>query len=287
VIVTYHPDAELVGRIERVAGQLDRVVVVDNGSTAEELAPLGETALSERVHLIRNDANLGVATALNQGMSWAKQAGCEWAFTLDQDSTVYEGTIEKLAEVYKLCCRERRIAVIGSNYFDSRRGEVFMAAEKFGETTWKEVVTVITSGSLVSLRAYEEIGPFRDEFFIDHVDDEYCLRARKMGYSVVITREPLIEHTISAPRRVKFLWKRLTTPDFPPLRRYYMARNHVVLVREYRRGEPDWVAWSVRVRLKELELMLVLEKDKVRKTLKFLKGLFDGLTGRMGPRVRD
>jgi len=38
---------------------------------------------------------------------------------------------------------------------------------------------VITSGSLLPLATYADIGPFREEFFIDFVDTDYCFRARK------------------------------------------------------------------------------------------------------------
>lgn len=36
------------------------------------------------------------------------------------------------------------------------------------------------------------------------------------------------------------------------------------------------------VRLKEIILMLLFEKDKLNKVCKTVQGIFDGLTGRMG-----
>jgi len=49
------------------------------------------------------------------------------------------------------------------------------------------------------------IGVFREEFFIDRVDFEYCLRAKARGYCVIRTRKPLMSHTIGTPTAHRLL----------------------------------------------------------------------------------
>jgi glycosyltransferase involved in cell wall biosynthesis len=69
VVITYFPDAGFPERLEKIAAQVSRVIVVDNGTTGQSGMNL-EKALgaTERVSCIRNGENLGVAAALNQGI---------------------------------------------------------------------------------------------------------------------------------------------------------------------------------------------------------------------------
>src|SRR4030095_5315976 len=65
--------------------------------------------------------------------------------------------------------------------------------------------TVITSGTLLSLNAYDAIGRFRDDFFIDGIDHEYCLRARAKRYRILLMLAPLLVHSIGERKLVRVL----------------------------------------------------------------------------------
>ncbi len=85
VIITHHPDKSFQTRLVDIAAQVALVIVVDNGSFAQELAQIHSlTGIS--IHLIMNQQNLGIATAINQGLTAAIEAGYQWAITFDQDS---------------------------------------------------------------------------------------------------------------------------------------------------------------------------------------------------------
>jgi hypothetical protein len=81
VIVTYHPDLELLSRMARVARQVDRAAVVDN--TAEESSEHRLRGFAEALgsDLILNSRNVGIARALNQGAKCAGEHGCAWMLT--------------------------------------------------------------------------------------------------------------------------------------------------------------------------------------------------------------
>src|SRR6202044_2225279 len=120
----------------------------------------------------------------------------------------------------------------------------------FGEETrpaawpaWEEVKSVITSGSLIPLAVHAAVGAFRDEFFIDYVDSEYCFRARAQGYRVIRTTQPLMSHTIGAPTRHSLLGLSKWTTNHSPDRRYYIARNDTVMLREY--GGYAFGSWAL------------------------------------------
>ncbi len=127
---------------------------------------------------ILNSENLGVATALNQGVRFAKENCFSWALLFDQDTTPEKTMTEELLSVYTDFPHKEKLAIVGSNYYSAYNHRPLYSSIDSGSCRWVENKTIITSGSLLSLRAFDTIGPFRDGFFIDHVNDEYCLRAR-------------------------------------------------------------------------------------------------------------
>ena len=93
-IVTYNPDAQrLAENIAAIRPQVDRVILVDNGSNnaAERLRPFSDAA---DIQIIFNDQNAGIAAALNQIMRAAEAGGYHWCVTLDQDSVSPDGMVD-------------------------------------------------------------------------------------------------------------------------------------------------------------------------------------------------
>jgi rhamnosyltransferase len=279
VLVSYHPDAELPRRVGRVLEQVGALVIVDNGSGDAARAMLEDIAADPRVSLVLNPANLGVASGLNLGVEQASAAAFEWVLLLDQDSDLHDGMLRSLIEVHAAYPEPSRVAVIGAGF-----GEEPRPAHK-PWAPWEEVESVITSGSLIPLAVHATVGPFRDEFFIDYVDSEYCFRARAKGYRVIRTTDPLMSHTIGAPTRHTMLGVSKWTTNHSPDRRYYIARNDTVMLREYggyRFG--SWAWKSLRRRLRTCKRIVLYESSKARKIAAVAAGWWDGVRGRMGPR---
>src|SRR6267154_990094 len=277
VIVTYNPDAGLSSRILHFRDQVGGLVVVDNNSGSAERGALRQLSSEHGVHLIFNNENLGIGAALNQGVCWAAEQGYAWVLTLDQDTVVANDMVSTLAAVYEEFPEKENLAIIGSNFRDSNGGNLFISVDRGDQRSWQAVKTVITSGSLVSLAAYSALGPFREEFFMDCVDLEYCLRARSHGFRIVMTRKPVMDHALGASTMHTLPWKRTGTSNHLPVRRYYMTRNHIVLVREYLRKEPVWAISTLYSRLKSTILICLFEKNKFRKLGFTAMGIFDGI----------
>src|SRR5271155_4495954 len=277
VVVTRNPDAGLFSRIEKVRTQVDRAVLVDNGSADLCVRRLRELATSLSVHLILNGANQGVARALNQGVQYAMERHYRWALTLDQDTSVAADMVDSLTALYQEFPDNGRLAVIGSNYTNSVNGRP-AAANPHGSHSWgEEVKTVITSGSLISLNALYEIGGFRDEFFVDCVDLDYCLRARSKGFRIALSSGPLMQHCIGNLTEHHLPWKTTGTTNHPPQRQYFMARNITILACEYLGREPRWVLSTLWLRMKSLLLICLFEKGRLQKLGHALLGMLDGL----------
>jgi len=187
IVVTYHPDQGLPERIERISKQVGKVVIVDNNSNETSLAMIRNTALNFQIHLILNNKNVGVATALNQGVAYALDCGDSytWFLTLDQDTIPFHDMVENLISAYDECPFKNQLGVIGSNYRELTTGEILYSGDAGGEA-WAEVENLPTSGCLTSITAFKEVGRFRDDLFIDYVDIEYCMRLREKGFRVII-----------------------------------------------------------------------------------------------------
>ncbi len=285
VIVTYHPDGGLPRRVAGIAQQVGAVVIVDNHSSDEARRMLRDLcAGSPNVDLIANRENRGVAAALNQGIEWARARGYAWALTLDQDTIPMDSLVPTLAAVYEEARATKRIAVIGSNYVDGDpggEGARWRAGDDDGRT-WIETATVLTSGSALSLSAFEVVGPFREELFIDHVDHEYCLRARASGFSVILARNPVMTLSIGAATNHRLLWKEFRTANHPAQRWYFSSRNLTVLVRQYWRREFRWALAAAVWHLKTTFVMALFEEERLAKLREAATGLWDGLRRRLG-----
>jgi rhamnosyltransferase len=303
LVITYHPDAGLPERARRIVAQAGALIVVDNGSSESALAMLGTLAEDSRVLLISNGANLGVATALNVGIAHARQLGFRFVLLLDQDSDVREDMMSTLISVYGAYPEPERLAVVGAGFEGSlvlalaeagsgssdgaapRSNEAPDLAQGSSTDAWQEVESVITSGSLLPLAAHAVIGPFREALFIDYVDMEYCYRARSKGFHVIATQKPIMAHAIGEPTRHRTLWTDKWTTNHSPDRRYYIARNDTLMLREYGHyGFGLWALKSLGRRLRTCRRILLYEESKRAKLGAVAAGYWDGVRGRLGPR---
>jgi rhamnosyltransferase len=285
VIVTHHPDQEFHSRLQRLMSQVANVAVVDNGSSESCVKQIRELADQGDVHLILNQTNEGIARALNQGVEWAMDQGCNWVLTLDQDTCITGDFLQRLTSAYFEFPDRERLAVIGSNYVDPVRKTEFVSSNGQSQSSWKEVKTVITSGSLVSLSVFRTIGQFREELFIDCVDFEYCLRARDRGFRVILVPQATMSHPIGAVTLHKLPWKTTGTGNYPPIRWYYMTRNQLILAREFLWKEPGWTLSMLFRQFKSVILMCLFEKATGQKIKYIAMGLVDGVALNFGRKL--
>jgi rhamnosyltransferase len=286
IVITYHPDAALPDRLDRIYPQVNGVIIVDNGSTDAERQMLRDLAANRAIEVVFNGENLGVARALNIGIQRALALGYPSVLLLDQDSCVADDMLDTLLAAHASFPDNERLAVVGSGFNEVKPGPV-IGSTKPGDV-WVEVKSTITSGSWLPLAAYSAIGPFREEFFIDHVDTDYCLRARAKGYRVIKTRKELMSHAIGSPTQHPMLWAKKWTTNHSPDRRYYFARNDTVVLREYGNyGTAGWAWKSFRRSLRQCKRIALYEDRKADKIGAVIHGWWDGIHGRMGPRRRS
>ena len=280
VYVTYHPDATFPERMARIAPQVGHIVIVDNHSGEEDIHMLRALCKAEKAELIENKENLGIATALNQGIERVIELGYEWVITVDQDTIPELNLIQSLSKIYSSHPDRERIRMVGSNYRSPVTGQVAVNCSP-ATSNFLETSIVITSCCLILLKAFKEIGPFRDDFFIDQVDHEYCLRLRSHGYKVIMSCKPLMIHSVGEQTIHKFIRKQICT-NHSPLRRYYITRNRLILYKTYICEDPNWVLRSLLTAIRELIMIILFEDYKFEKLRATVLGIFHALSGKMG-----
>ncbi len=277
VVVTYFPDNGIIARLRKAQKQLQSIIIIDNASDKESLSILRDFSVSPTVTLVENSENRGIGKALNQATSLARDSGFLWVLTLDQDTLVYDGMLDTLIAIY--AATGARSPLIGSNYWDISRKRNFL---KCGTRSDKEFVkrrTVITSGTLMKLDLFARIGSFREDYFIDSIDHEYCLRARANGFEVVMSCRSLMSHSIGRPGpRINHL----LAFDHSPIRKYYMTRNTMVTLMHYFWREPVWGLRQLARLFVEFLSIALVEKDKRKKGNAFGQGIQDALKNKMG-----
>lgn len=254
------------------ADQVAHVYAVDN---SEEPDPGVHASLSSRaaVTCLVNGTNLGIATALNQGARAALADGYSRLLTMDQDSTATPGLVRALVAGMD---GDPRIALVSPVH------QQFGTPPRRPEPGIRDVLTAMTSGNLLSLAAYRDLGGFMDDLFIDSVDHEFCLRLHRAGYRVVESGDAVLHHRLGRTRRHRFPWP-CYTYNHSALRRYYIARNRLVVAEMYRADYPEYRAMQ-RVELaRDAAKILLYEEHKCRKFQMILCGIRDYRRGALGP----
>lgn len=295
LIITFNPSDNLFSNINTFFDQLDHLVIIDNNSNLDNRLLLEQEASrrSSSLTIIFNDINLGVATALNQAFQWGINHGYEGIVTFDQDSLPAPDMVHELLQAYNSHPNREQIIIVAPRVEDPLAGirirylrarNIFSFERIFCDgSVIEDISVVITSGALNSLEAYSKIGAFRDDFFVDYVDTEYCLRARQHGYEIIVACHAVLQHRLGN-QQIKHIGPFTMHPTFhSPLRWYYINRNRVPMLRLYALRFPYWMFYDLMAGSYALLKVILFEDRKLKKTLALILGLFDGFAKRMGP----
>jgi rhamnosyltransferase len=279
VIVTFHPEPDVVENLSKVRQQVQGLVVVDNGSPQDAIQRLRSASHQLGFELIENGENLGIGAALNTGIRWVQANTFEWVILFDQDSAVTDGFMDAMLHAFENISKRDRLGILVPRYVDKRSGiPLPQDAAKSGG-----LETAMTSGSLMRVSSFREHGLFEEELFIDSVDSEYSLRLRKNGYLIEECRDAVLLHSPGDPTVLRLYGIRLfQTANYSAVRRYYQDRNRIWLTRKYWRVFPKFCLRLYRDSFKEHAKTILGEGQKWSKCYYAGLGILDGLRGHMG-----
>lgn len=274
VLTAYHPDERLAAVVESALETCALVVIADNtpSGTASSAAQLS----GPRVKVIQSGKNLGLGAALNLAVS-ELPAEVDSVLFLDQDSVLPAGLVEGLAAGFT----DERVGVMAPTPWDFKHETYYCDTATMTDTV-SDVEAVITSGMLVRRTVLERV-KFREDLFIDWVDIAFCLDVGAAGFRIVQDWRLRLLHSIGNCEMHSLGYRKVHVSHYPVWRLYWIGRNAPV-VHRIRFGRSPRAAVSTTLFIgPRLVSMLLFERSRFAHAVALLRGLGDGLRGRVNP----
>lgn len=263
-IVTYNPNIILLEEnIAAISPQVLYVQIVDNNSINSK--EIREIADKFNCEYIQNNANFGIAKALNIGAEHAKNKEMDWIVTLDQDSICpsnYISVVTRIADI------DSNVGIVAPVIFDFNTGFV-------GHNVYaKEVRTCISSGAYTNLRAWSNVGGFDEKMFIDSVDFDFCYRLRKSGYKIIQTNQVILNHSLGESKIIKIGCFNIKLHSHSAFRYFYIAQNNIYYPKK--NHLPLHLLRGNFRNLKNIFIIIMFENDKINKIGNVFSGWIKG-----------
>lgn len=242
-IVIYKPNIERLNlNIIKILNQFERLILYKNSSFDINELPCAKFN-KDRITILGDEKNKGIAVALNAIMEHAINYGYGWVLTLDQDSIIPENISREFGKYLNL----KQLGIICTQNIDSRRKYM-----KVINNPQHEYVDMCdTSGSCVNCKTWLDIGGFDEWLFIDLVDNDFCKRIVLNNYKILRLNNVVMDHQygdIEPKNKIieKFFLKlgsvtnsvNISKLSFKrnvnPLRIYYENRNVIYLNYKYK-----------------------------------------------------
>lgn len=298
VIVSHNPNPVIVGQILESLRNQCPAIIIDNGSTQSSLSALQEQVnKNESVELLHLEKNMGIAHAQNTAIRHIIDTFTEsrLVLLLDHDSIPGKGMVDTLEGVFGAIENKSSVAAVGPALFDPRDNKhLDFHKAKFGlwgkirsshtgkDNPVLEVDGLNSSGSLISLDAFRIVGEFDSGLFIDHVETDWCFRAKSRGYRLLATPRAELTHHMGDDVCHYWLFGNKRMPYRSPSRHYYIVRNSILL--QKRKYVP--VSWKFSNILKLLFTFIYFGMycdNSADQRKQIVRGFIDGLKGTTGP----
>jgi rhamnosyltransferase len=294
-VIFYNPDDDTYDNIKSYVDEVDLLIIVDN-STEHNHTLLDKIKHDfNNILYINNNANLGIATALNIACEKAIELNYRWILTMDQDSKFinFKSYIQCLSKFYD----RNDISIIGagdvslpnfikdlSKYLSQEKLQT-IAEQYLEELAYKlegceesnNEKFIITSGNFLNLSLFHKVGRFNDELFIDEVDHEYCAKSLQLHYKIIKLKNIKFIHSLG--------YQANGVSQHNHIRVYYIIRNRLYMMSKYHKEFPEYsileILSSTRKRISHI---MRKEEDKKKKLYSAFLAIIDFIFNRYGKR---
>lgn len=272
VVVLYNPDDTVLVNIQSYIDEIDKLIVVDNSNEKGLLLDHNEKILYRWM-----GKNVGLAAALNYGCNLALEMKFDYVLTMDQDSFFDKGALRNLKEY--LGSASIVAPNVRSLYWDNKDNCEKQAFIQYPIGRIVDKNWVMTSGCLMNLSDYEEVGGFDEKLFIGHIDIDVGIKLRMRNKKIVVVGDSILNQHFGNSQPRKILWKTVHPSFASPVREYYIFRNQVYLEKKYGKKVKKFIG----VYLWKFVVKAVLFEDKKLTRLKMMiEGVRDGKNNVMG-----
>ena len=185
IIVTYNPFASDLHKLLEKHPAWVKVIIVDNSTEVESSEEVKHFAQVYSAKLLGKNKNIGIGAAQNLGISWAIKEKYDCVFLLDDDSVPQDEFFTTMVMASKR-----------ANLYDFTCGVQYSQSEKSAKRLAKKHL-LMSSGTLCSLKIFDQIGGFDARLFMNYVDYEFGWRAKKyLGSKINISEESIFHHQL-------------------------------------------------------------------------------------------
>ena len=287
LVTAFNPPEGLIPNCEALLRECSGVVVVDDGSDLsadsifDALQALG-------CSVVRLRSNKGIASALNAGVKQAQSLyqRLDFILTMDQDSLIQPGFVRALEEAAENAQSTGvKVGMVAPANVSGlpKRARTLPNGVTLGDEP-------VQSGLLIPTGCLSAVGPFNERLFIDGVDSEFYLRAKAVGMVCIIAMGASLKHSLGqmvpasiGPMTIRWRGQPVMVRTAASWRYYYIVRNRIFLFRLYLPTQPYWAVRGALMDLRHLVLVTALANGRRVRLAAALRGVRDGVRGRMGP----
>lgn len=276
---------ECLASLGRQTHTRQHVIVLDNAST--DGSPEAVRAEFPNVELVGLTDNQGYAGNNNVGIKLALERGADWVFVLNEDTVLDPGCLAALVAQGEA---DAKVGIVGPLVYHHDGQDVIQSAGGEMNThleSWhrgqnqkdvgqyaRPLASDWISGCAILVRrnVIEQIGMLDARFFYYWEEVEWCLRARKAGWGIVMA---------PAAR----LWHKGVQQNYQPKPSvtYYGTRNRLMMLQKHRVPLSTWlVTWSQLGRTLASWTLKPRWRDKRGHRDAMWRGMVDFVAGRHG-----
>lgn len=268
IILTYNNEKtidKLLNSLSPLKSKL-KVMVVDNNSKDYTLSIVGKYGW---VSVLKNKNNLGFSAGNNKGIKYALSKKADVIFILNPDTILRKDFISNMSKSLKEFNMENELGLMGPKIYDESE-KIWSLGGKLDKKRYSSILIKKISKNLdyisgtaifIKKEVFNQIGFFKEDYFLYYEDLDFCQRAKNAGYAMEIDSRISITHKESS-----------TVGKNSPIMQYYLARNHLLFLSRFA---------PLRIKIREaIRLPKTLMEAKKRKYE--LLGIFDFLIRRFG-----
>lgn len=270
IVILYYPDEQVRGNILSYVTGLDRLIVWENTPLEDRRTIMFDCQSAQKVMYWSKNRNIGLGRPLNEAVRYGLENGYTHLLTMDQDSCFATNMFAAFLQQIETLQEADEVSFSANTH------------PYQGEQPEKEKIDIcITSGTIYKLSVFEEAGCFREDFFIDGIDTEFCFRIRAHGRTMVRMNKIYMRHELGKITVTPFLWGKLISPNYSAQRTYYLVRNSLYLRRVYPGESQAPGTFKALLFWRPLAILFV-EPDKYRKFKAILVGIWHALRKKTG-----
>lgn len=214
VVVTYNRARlllECLAALLRQTRPLQRIVLVDNASTDDTAALLGQHGYLQHplIDYLRLPTNTGGAGGFHAGVQRAYETGHDWIWVMDDDAEPLDDALERMVPAFG---RPGLAGVAGMTLEPDGRPQLehrgWLELRGYSQRAHRQLDPAALGGELeisfasfVGLafhrRAVERIGLPRAELFIRGDDLEYCVRLAELGPILLVPQSRILHKAVA------------------------------------------------------------------------------------------